>query len=107
MGISAIAAWLNQQDVYKRQLFGVIAVVFSVNLVIVFRIPHFRNSFAGKQDDPVSVSYTHLDVYKRQHRYTGHSDKTGKSSKCTVRGSAAKGGNRKSISGKTCYFAGR
>ena len=30
-----------------------------------------------------------------------------KSSKCTVRGSAAKGGNRKSISGKTCYFAGR
>ena len=34
-------------------------------------------------------------------------DKTGKSSKCTVRGSAAKGGNRKSISGKTCYFAGR
>ena len=39
--------------------------------------------------------------------HTGHSDKTGKSSKCTVRGSAAKGGNRKSISGKTCYFAGR
>lgn len=26
---------------------------FSVNLVIVFRIPHFRNFFAGKQDDPV------------------------------------------------------
>ena len=26
----------------------------------MFRIPHFRNFFAGKQDDPVSVSYTHL-----------------------------------------------
>ena len=28
------------------------AVAFPVNLVIVFRIPHFRNFFAGKQDDP-------------------------------------------------------
>ena len=28
--------------------------------VIMFRIPHFRNFFAGKQDDPGSVSYTHL-----------------------------------------------
>ena len=32
------------------------AVAFSVNLVIVFRIPHFRNFFAGKQDDPACPS---------------------------------------------------
>ena len=32
--------------------------------------------------------------------------KHGKSSKCTVRGQQ-QGGNRKSISGKTCYFTGR
>ena len=34
-------------------LFGVIAVAFFVNFVIMFRIPHFRNFIAGKQDDSV------------------------------------------------------
>ena len=32
---------------------GVIAVGYSVNVVIMFRIPHFHNFVAGKQDDPV------------------------------------------------------
>ena len=46
-----LSVWWAEKD--SNQMRSPEAVAFSVNLVIVFRIPHFRNFFAGKQDDPV------------------------------------------------------
>ena len=37
----------------RDQMVWVGAVGFSINFVIMFRIPHFRNFVVGKQDDPV------------------------------------------------------
>ena len=37
----------------RDQMVWVGAVGFSINFVIMFHIPHFRNFVAGKQDDPV------------------------------------------------------
>ena len=54
MGISAIAAWLNQHGYKKKKRQNNTLDAFAASFI------------KGVLDNPVSVSYTHLDVYKRQ-----------------------------------------
>ena len=69
MGISAIATWLNQHGYKKKKRQN-------------NTLDAFASSFIkGVLDNPVycgklaygPVSYTHLDVYKRQESYFGRS----------------------------------
>ena len=79
---SMLSDYLGRQDVYKRQLEGSANLGQNPASPIALAIARFpgafrRNCIYGHSvvrsvvDSVLPVSYTHLDVYKRQGRYLG------------------------------------